>query len=70
MSVDLAIWEGPRPVDDADAVATFDRLCEEFLDQGTGARPTDAITDYVMTLLGRYPDLPDEGTRRVSRFRG
>lgn len=60
MSVDLAVWEGPRPVDDVDAVAAFDRLCREFLDEGERARPTEAITDYVATLLLRYPDLPDE----------
>ena len=59
MSVDLAVWEGPRPVSDAEAVATFERLCERFLD-GASVPPTDPIADYVQTLLARYPDLPAE----------
>jgi hypothetical protein len=60
VSVDLAVWEGSRPVSDADAVSTFERLYQEFLDEGEAAPPTEAIREYVLTLLRRYPDLPGE----------
>jgi|SRR5215213_905809 len=59
MSIDLAVWEGPPPASDAAAVATFDDLRDRFLETRR-TPPTEAITDYVVTLLSRYPDLPDE----------
>jgi hypothetical protein len=59
VSVDLVVWEGPAPASDADAVATLEHLSERFL--GTRRTPpNEAITDYVVTLLRRYPDLADE----------
>src|SRR5215213_8043917 len=59
MSIDLAVWEGPPPASDAAAVATFDDLRDRFLETRR-TPPTEAIIDYVVTLLSRYPDLPDE----------
>ena len=59
MSVDLAVWEGPPPVSDAEAITTFERLCEQFPERAS-VPPTDAIAAYVQGLLARYPDLAGE----------
>jgi hypothetical protein len=59
VSLDLVVWEGPRPVSDDDAVSTFERLSETYLESAS-IPPTDPITEYVATLLARYPDLPND----------
>jgi hypothetical protein len=60
VSVDLAVWEGPPPVGDDEARATFADLCERYLDRPPSP-PSKGIVDYVTALLARYPDLSDEG---------
>jgi hypothetical protein len=57
MSVDLAVWEGPRPANDDEASATFESLRERFLDPSS-APASKKIAHYVSQLLARYPDLP------------
>jgi hypothetical protein len=56
VSVDLAVWEGPRPGSDEEAVATFADLSKRFLDPPP-TTPSDKIAEYVSALLARYPDL-------------
>ena len=60
MSVDLAVWEGPRPATDTEASATFVDLCRRYLDEPR-TPPSKRIADYVSAVLARYPDLTDEG---------
>lgn len=60
MSYDLAVWEGPRPVDDAAASVAFEDLYAEFVG-GQSVPPTALIRHYVGELVGRWPDLsPDD----------
>jgi hypothetical protein len=56
VSVDLAVWEGPQPASEDEAVATFDDLCRRFLDPPP-TPPSKKIAEYVSALLARYPDL-------------
>jgi len=60
VSVDLAVWEGPRPASDAEAGATFDDLYGRYL-EGPRTPPTERLADYVSAVLARYPDLTAEG---------
>ncbi|MGX8904221.1 hypothetical protein ACR820_02895 [Streptomyces netropsis] len=55
MSYDLAVWEGPRPSDDAVAGEVFDALCAACM--GQSIPPTDLIRRYVGELVERWPDL-------------
>jgi hypothetical protein len=64
VSVDLAVWEGPRPASDTKAAGTFVDLCERYLD-GPQTSPSQRIADYVSAVLARYPDLTDEGDDEV-----
>jgi hypothetical protein len=57
VSVDLVVWEGPRPANDEEARATFESLRERFLGSST-APASKKIADYVSQLLARYPDGP------------
>jgi hypothetical protein len=62
MSYTLAVWEGPRPASDAEALETFDALMERHQGATPGQEPTPAIARYVGTLLERYPDITgDDG---------
>lgn len=57
MSYDLAVWEGERPLDDAEAGAIYDELYERYLEsQDTVVPPSPRIDAYVETLVERYPD--------------
>ncbi|MEU3628960.1 hypothetical protein BS329_41510 [Amycolatopsis coloradensis] len=56
MSFTLAVWEGPRPADDAAAKATFDTLVAEFMG-GRKTPPTMLVRRYVGELITRWPDL-------------
>jgi hypothetical protein len=60
VSVDLAVWEGPRPATDTEASATFVDLCRRDLDEPR-TPPSKRIADCVSAVLARYPDLTDEG---------
>jgi hypothetical protein len=56
---DLAVWEGPQPASNEEAVRTFKALYERFLDAERDAPPTNRIAAYVGALLDRYPDLTE-----------
>jgi hypothetical protein len=60
MSFDLAVWEGERPVSDAHAAATFERLMDR-MEAGDHEPPTERISAYVSALLDRWPDIDDDG---------
>ena len=59
MSYDLAVWEGDRPVTDADALTVY----QQVMDRMEAAEPpTGRIRAYVSALLDRWPDITeDEG---------
>lgn len=59
MAYVLAVWEGEKPINDAEAMATYDELCEE-LDRRPELPASPAITAYVADLLARWPDIMDE----------
>jgi hypothetical protein len=74
MSYDLAVWEGPPPADDADALATYRQLMDRWQDEGvveairarmkgekTAYDPTPAIEKYVAGLVQRWPDTVEKG---------
>jgi hypothetical protein len=65
VSIDLAVWEGPRPASDRDARATFEDLSRRLLGGDALAPPTERIVKYVETLLRRYPDLSDDDELEV-----
>ncbi|WP_033328676.1 hypothetical protein [Streptomyces yerevanensis] len=56
MSYDLAVWDGPRPADDAAALEVFEDLYGRFM-KGEGQPPTARIRQYVEGLVARWPDL-------------
>jgi hypothetical protein len=68
VSYDLAVWEGDRPRNDADAVEIYQALVSKWL-EGTGLdpevndpTPRPSILRYVDALLARWPDITtDEG---------
>jgi len=59
MSIDLAVWEGPRPASDADALKQFESLYARYVESGSRAAPSERISAYVAALLARYPDLTE-----------
>jgi hypothetical protein len=62
MSYGLAVWEGQRPADDAEARTAF--LAVKKLHQGpesTPAAPTPAVRRYVEALLEKWPDITEHG---------
>jgi hypothetical protein len=73
VSYDLAVWEGPAPANDTEALATYRQLLERWQDEGvveaihakmrgeqTAYDPTPAIAAYVADLLRRWPDSGDQ----------
>jgi hypothetical protein len=56
MSYDLAVWDGPRPADDAAALEVFEDLYGRFK-ESTSEPPTPRIRQYVEGLVARWPDL-------------
>ncbi|WP_461027298.1 hypothetical protein [Streptomyces sparsus] len=60
MSYDLAVWEGDRPVDDADAAETFRRLYDGCTGTDERTPPSPRITEYVAGLLARWVDLTED----------
>jgi hypothetical protein len=59
MSIDLAVWEGPRPASDADALKQFESLYARHVESGSPSAPSERISAYVTALLARYPDLTE-----------
>ncbi|HEX3469255.1 MAG TPA: hypothetical protein VHT05_14340 [Candidatus Elarobacter sp.] len=59
MSIDLAVWEGPRPASDADALKEFESLYASHVGSGSPSAPTERISAYVAALLARFPDLTE-----------
>jgi hypothetical protein len=57
MSYDLAVWEGERPADDAEAANTFGRLYSEYIDSGDEVAPSERIQAFVEALVDRYPNI-------------
>lgn len=60
MSYDLAVWQGERPANDAEARVIFEQLCDTYLEGDSDEEPTAAIAAYVGALLERWPDLGDD----------
>ena len=59
MSIDLAVWEGPRPASDAEALKEFESLYARHVESGSPSAPSERISAYVTALLARYPDLTE-----------
>jgi hypothetical protein len=68
VSYDLAVWEGERPQNDADAMEVYQSLVTKWV-EGDGLdpevddpTPRPLIVQYVDALLERWPDITaDEG---------
>lgn len=56
MSFDLAVWEGERPVSDAEAAEAYARIMDP-LETAEPEPPTPAITAFVQALLAHWPDI-------------
>lgn len=62
MSYDLAVWEGDRPADDAEATQHFRNLYERFMaDSLPPLPPTPTVAAFVERLLIRWPDISEDG---------
>jgi hypothetical protein len=57
VTYDVAVWEGERPADDADALVEYERMWEQYEDSSAPASPR--ILEYIKALTTRYPDLMD-----------
>jgi hypothetical protein len=66
VSYDLAVWEGDRPADDAEAGDTFERLYDTYVANGPRVEPSEAIRAYVAALTERWIDLTDDDEGDVS----
>jgi hypothetical protein len=64
MSVDMAVWEGDRPADDA-AGQVFEALYDRYIDREYPTEPTAKIREFVETLTARFPDLDALGDEEV-----
>jgi hypothetical protein len=58
MSFNLAVWEGPRPGTNADALAEFERLYAEYM-EGESVAPTARVKAFIAAITAKYPDLVD-----------
>ena len=62
MSYDLAVWTGPQPVSDEEAMTTYERLSAQYLETSPAEKGVPTILAYVDDLLVRWPDITsDEG---------
>jgi hypothetical protein len=59
VSFDLAVWEGPKPQTDTDALAEFERLYAEHIGSGSNEAPSPAIREFVAAITTDHPDLTD-----------
>jgi hypothetical protein len=58
MSYDFAVWVGPRPESDENALEVFSALYGRWLSSVYRVRTTDpAIESFVNDLLERWPDI-------------
>ena len=64
MSYNLAVWEGPPPSTDEEAVAEFERLQARYM-SGTTEQPSPAIRAFVAAITSEYPDIVDLPDDRV-----
>lgn len=54
MSYNVAVWEGPRPINNSAAGVEFDRLMD--VAEAQDAPPTPRIVAFVKALLALWPD--------------
>ena len=59
MSCDLAVWEGELPADDGAVGVVYDQLYAAYM-EGEELPPTPRIRAYVLALLKRWVDMPDD----------
>jgi hypothetical protein len=59
VSLDLAVWEGPRPRNDREAARALDEWMR-FLERDEGVEATPAIGAFMHDLLARFPMTEDE----------
>ena len=64
MSVDMAVWEGDRPADEA-AGEMFDALYDRYIEREYPTEPTAKIKEFVETLTATFPDLDALGDDEV-----
>jgi hypothetical protein len=57
MSYDLAVWKGPRPASDHEALVEYQRRYEESAEQPVP--PSDEIAGFVGELLARFPEISE-----------
>jgi len=70
VSFDYAVWDGPRPVDDAAAEATFDRLLDAVNEmRGEVVPPTAALDRFITDLERRWPLDADDAPWALSPIR-
>jgi hypothetical protein len=61
VSYDLAVWEGERPADDAEALRTYQALYERYIGGSDDpVEPTPKIRRYVEALLERWIDMTED----------
>jgi hypothetical protein len=64
MSYDLAVWDGPKPANNAEATAEYgrrmDAMEETFDGPDEHAPPTPAIQTFIEAALARFPELDDD----------
>lgn len=60
MSIDVAVWKGPRPSSDAEAEAEFARRCDAlaavFEAGGAATRATPALREFIDDVRRYFPD--------------
>jgi hypothetical protein len=57
MSYDLVVWEGNRPASNPKAMQRFHQLYDDFMNRAEFAEPSVVIQNFVITLIGRWPDV-------------
>src|SRR5262245_40658314 len=63
MSLDLAVWVGPRPADDEAATREFERWCASIEDEDHQPAPASpSIAAFLADILRQFPALgePDD----------
>ena len=67
MTYDLAVWEGPKPADNARAATEYERRMDA-MEEALAARedtpaPTPAIQAFLGAALARFPELNQDSGR-------
>ncbi|MEV6965181.1 hypothetical protein AB0M47_08675 [Hamadaea sp. NPDC051192] len=60
MTYNIAVWDGPKPADDATAMQVFLAMHEAAASSWDA--PTTRMEVYVQALLARWPDIDDDET--------